>query len=118
MKFSELIIMMVVYGGLFIYTWQMVSSNNRAIVYLKATFLFILYGLVSTNIWFTLKGEEYHINNHSGLEPVSYSGEAILMIVAFSIYNVTLLCLNMFLKRTRPPINATKSHEGRVKSTL
>ncbi|MDN4494481.1 peptide ABC transporter permease [Ureibacillus aquaedulcis] len=101
MGISEIFIIMLIYAGLYIYTWQMVSSSNKVIVYIKYIFQIILYGIFSAAIWFSYKGEEYHINNHSGLEPISNTGEAILMIVGLSIYSVVLYFLNIHLKRKR-----------------
>ena len=99
MGISEIIIIMLVYGGLFLYSLQPVSSNNKIIVYVKSAFLIILYGFISTIIWFTYKGDENHINNHSGFEPISFTGEAILMIVGLSIYSIILLLFSILPKR-------------------
>lgn len=101
MGFSEIIIMMLVYGGLFMYASQLRPSNNKIIGYVKSASFIILYGLIATSIWFTYKGEEYHINNHSGYEPVSFTDEAIVMIVGFSIYCLILFVLNISLRRKR-----------------
>lgn len=86
---------MLVYGGLFLYTLQMVSSKNKILVYVKSAFLIILYVFISTTIWFTYKSEEYHFNNHSGYEPISFTDEAVLMIVGLSIYSVILFSLSI-----------------------
>ncbi|MEH7226689.1 peptide ABC transporter permease [Bacillus sp. JJ1566] len=104
MGIFEIIIIMLVYGGLFLFTLQSISSKNKISVYVKSVFLIILYGFISTIIWFTFKAEEYHINNHSGYEPISYTGEAILMIVGLSIYS--LLLLMFILKRKRHSIDS------------
>ncbi len=101
MGISEMFIIILVYGGLFTYIWQMILANTKIIFYVKSTLLIILYGFFSTTIWFTYKGQEDHINNHSGLEPISFTGEAILTIVVFSIFSVVILFLNIFLKRKR-----------------
>lgn len=66
MVFSEIIIFMLVYGGLYIYTLQPVSSNNKIGIYVRSGFLIIFYGFISAVLWFTYKGEAYQINNHSG----------------------------------------------------
>lgn len=99
MEFSEMIIIMLVYGGIFLYTLQMFSSKNKIFVYVKSAFLIILYVFISTTIWFTFKAKEYHINNHSGYESISFTDEAILMIVGLSIYSVILFSLSILLKR-------------------
>ncbi|MBS3679856.1 peptide ABC transporter permease [Ornithinibacillus massiliensis] len=101
MGISEIIFFMIVYGGLFIYIFQTISSNNRVLFYLKSAILLLLYIFISSIFWFRYKGEELHINNHSGYEPISYTGEAILMIGFFSIYTVILLILSYLLKRKR-----------------
>lgn len=106
MGLSETIIIMLVYGGLFIYTLQLTSSNNKIIIYIKSAFLITLYVFISTIIWFTYKGEEYHINNHSGYDPISFTGEAILLIIGLSIYSVILILLSNLLKKrviNKPP---------------
>ena len=101
MGISEMFIIILIYGGTFTYIWQMISANTKLIFYVKSTLLIILYGFFSTTIWFTYKEQEDHINNHSGLEPISFTGEAILTIVVFSIFSVVILLLNIFLKRKR-----------------
>jgi hypothetical protein len=97
-RFYEIIIFMLVYGGLFLYTLLSVSSENRIIAYINSAFLMVLYVIISTILWFTYKGEEYHINNHSGYESISYTSEAILIIVGFTIYSIILLLLGIYLK--------------------
>lgn len=47
MAVSEIIIMMLVYGGLFLYTARLGSSNNKIIFYGHYVFLIVLYGLIS-----------------------------------------------------------------------
>ncbi len=101
MGISEMFIIILVYGGIFTYICQIVLANTKLIFYVKLALLIILYGFFSTTIWFTYKGQEDHINNHSGLEPISFTGEAILTIVVFSIFSVVILFLNIFLKRKR-----------------
>ena len=101
MGISEIVIIMLVYGGLLLYILQPISLNNKMIVYVKSASLIILYGLISVIIWITYKGEEYHINIHSGYEPISFTGEAILMIVGLSIYSMLLSMLCISLKRKR-----------------
>ena len=101
MGISEVLIIILVYGGLFTYIWQMILANTKLIFYVKFALLIILYGFFSTTIWFTYKEQEDHINNHSGLEPISFTGEAILTIIVFSIFSVVILFLNIFLKRKR-----------------
>ena len=108
MGISEMFIMMLVYGVLFTYIWQIILSTNKIIIYVKSTLLIILYGFFSTTIWSTYKGQEYHINNHSGLEPISYRNEAALTIVGLSIYTVFILLLNILLKRKRHLRKSTK----------
>lgn len=99
--YEIIIIFMFAYGGLFLYIIRAISAKNKVVVYIKSAFIIILYVFSSTIIWFTYKGEEYHINNHSGYEPISFTREAILMIVGFSIYNIILLLLGIRLKRKR-----------------
>ena len=101
MGISEMFIIILVYGGIFTYIYQIVLANTKIIFYVKLALLIILYGFFSTTIWFTYKEQEDHINNHSGLEPISFTGEAILTIVVFSIFSVVILFLNIFLKRKR-----------------
>ena len=101
MGISEMFIIILVYGGIFTYIYQIVLANTKIIFYVKLALLIILYGFFSTTIWFTYKGQEDHINNHSGLEPISFTGEAILTTVVFSIFSVVILFLNIFLKRKR-----------------
>ena len=101
MGISEMFIIILVYGGIFTYIYQIVLANTKIIFYVKLALLIILYGFFSTTIWFTYKGQEDHINNHSGLEPISFTGEAILTTVVFSIFSVMILFLNIFLKRKR-----------------
>ena len=101
MRISEMFIIILVYGGLFTYIWQMILANTKIIFYVKSTLLIFLYSFFSTTIWFTYKEQEAHFNNHSGLEPISLTGEAIVMTVIFSFFSVVILCLNIFLKRKR-----------------
>jgi len=101
MGISEMFIIILVYGGIFTYIYQIVLANTKIIFYVRLALLIILYGFFSTTIWFTYKGQEDHINNHSGLEPISFTGEAILTTVVFSIFSVVILFLNIFLKRKR-----------------
>ncbi|MDM5333758.1 peptide ABC transporter permease [Ureibacillus composti] len=89
MGISEIIIIMLVYGGLFLFV-NLVSSNNKLLVYVKWASFIILYGYISTIIWFTYKAEEEHTNSHSGYAPISLTGEAILMIAGLTIYSVIL----------------------------
>ena len=99
MAFSQIIIMMLVYGGLFLYTARFGSSHNKIIYYGHYIFLIVLYCLISIAIWFIYKGIEVHINLHSGYEPISLTREAIFAIVCFSIYNLILFLLSRRLKR-------------------
>ena len=104
MAVSEIIIMMLVYGGLFLYTARLGSSNNKIIFYGHYVFLIVLYGLISLSIWFMYKGLENHINNHSGYEPISLSKEAIFLIVGFTTYNLILLLLSRQINRKKSSI--------------
>ncbi|MEK4532160.1 peptide ABC transporter permease [Solibacillus sp. FSL W7-1472] len=99
MAVSEIIIMMLVYGGLFLYTARLSSSNNKIIFYGHYIFLIVLYCLISIAIWFIYKGNEVHINYHSGYEPISLTNKAIFTIVCFSIYNLILILVSKRLKR-------------------
>ncbi|WP_456278910.1 peptide ABC transporter permease [Bacillus sp. AK128] len=100
----EMIIFMLVYGGLFLHTLRSISSNNKILFYIKSAFLIICYVFFITIVWFTYKSEEHHINNHSGYEPISLTSETIFMIVGFSIYSLILLLLGVYLKRKRHKI--------------
>lgn len=104
MGISETLFMLV-YGGLFLFTLQLFSSNNKILVYIKSAFLIALYVFISNIIWFTYKGEESHINNHSGYETISFTGEAILLVGVFSIYSIILLLLGIYLRRKRHSVN-------------
>lgn len=99
MAVSQIVIMMLVYGGLFLYTARFGSSHNKIIFYGHYIFLIVLYCLISIAIWFIYKGIEVHINYHSGYEPVSLTKDAIFAIVCFSIYNLILLLLSKRLTR-------------------
>lgn len=99
MAVSQIIIMMLVYGGLFLYTARFGPSNNKIILYGHYIFLSVLYCLMSIAIWFIYKGIEVHINYHSGYEPVSLTREAIYAIVCFSFYNLILFLVSKRLKR-------------------
>lgn len=77
MGISEIIIIMLVYGGLFLFV-NLVSSNNKLLVYVKWASFIILYGYISTIIWFTYKAEEEHTNSHSGYAPISLTGKQYL----------------------------------------
>lgn len=101
----EIIIFMLVYGGLFLYTLRSISSKNKTLAYIKSAFLIILYVFISIIIWFTYKAEEYHINNHSGYKPISVTDEATLVLIGFSIYSILLLLLGVHLKRRRNSVN-------------
>lgn len=101
MGISEIIFFMIVYGGLFIYIFQTIPSNNRVLLYVKSATLLLLYIMISSIFWFSYKAEELHMNEHSGYEPISYTGEAVLMIGFFGIYTVILLTLVYLLKRKR-----------------
>lgn len=101
MGISEIILMLLVYGGLFLFVVNLVSSNNKLLVYVRWASLIILYGFICTIIWFTYKGEEEHTNSHSGYAPISLTGEAIVMIAGLTIYSVVLFFggLRYFNKR-------------------
>ncbi|MBM7609697.1 hypothetical protein JOD29_002973 [Lysinibacillus composti] len=96
MGISEIIIIMLVYGGLFLFV-NLVSSNNKLLGYVKWSTLILLYGFISIIIWFTYKAEEEHTNSHSGYALISLTGEAILMIAGLTIYTVILLFLGLRL---------------------
>lgn len=99
MAVSQIIIIMLVYGGLFFYTARFGSSHNKIIFYGHYIFLIVLYCLISIAIWFIYKGNEVHINYHSGYEPISLTREAIFAMVCFSIYNLILFLLSKRLTR-------------------
>ncbi|MDQ0229212.1 peptide ABC transporter permease [Metabacillus malikii] len=101
----EIIIFMLVYGGLFLYTLRSISSKNKTLAYIKSIFLIMLYVFITTIIWFNYKAEEYHINNHSGLEPISFTAEAIVVVISISIYNIILLLFGIHFKRKRHSVN-------------
>ena len=101
MAVSEIIIMMLVYGGLFLFTARFGSSHNKIIYYGHYVFLIVLYSLITIAIWFIFKGIELHINNHSGYDPISLTREAIFVIVGFSIYNLILFLLRKQFNRKK-----------------
>ncbi|WP_339215027.1 peptide ABC transporter permease [Ornithinibacillus sp. FSL M8-0202] len=101
MGISEIIFFMIIYSGLFLFIIQIIPSNNRVLFYVKSATLLLLYLLISSTFWFRYKVEELHINEHSGYEPISYTGEAILMIGFFGIYTIILLTLGYLLKRKK-----------------
>lgn len=45
------------------------------------------------------------MNSHSGLEPISFTSEATVMLVGFSIYSLVLLFLGVYLKRKKHSVN-------------
>ncbi|WP_201777914.1 hypothetical protein [Ornithinibacillus contaminans] len=106
MDISEIIIFMLVYGGLFLYTLQTMASNNKILVRVKSALLIMLYVFIATIIWSTYKGEEYHSNAHGGYVSTSYTGETILMIVGLSVYSLILIGYSIFLKRKRRTIDS------------
>lgn len=97
----EIIIFMLVYGSLFLYGLRLISSKQKTFVYLKSSFLIVLYVFTCTLIWFMYKAEEFHMNAHNGYESISFTSEAIVMIVSLSIYSVILLLLGIRLKRLK-----------------
>lgn len=99
MSVSEIIIMLLIYGGLFLYTARFGSSHNKIIFYGHYIFLIILYCLITIAIWFIYKGIELHINYHSGYERISLTNKAIFTMVCFSIYNLILFLVSKRLKR-------------------
>lgn len=105
MGISEILLIMLVYGGLFLFAFPSISSNNKILVYIKSIFLIVLYLFISAIIWFSYKGKEYHLNNHSGFEPISFTGEVILVLICFSIFNIILLLLGIQLKSKMHYIN-------------
>ncbi len=102
---SEMIIMMIVYGALFFYIMLSISSKEKTLLYIKSTFLLFLYVFISSVIWNFYKSEEEHMNSHSGLEPISFTSEATVMLVGFSIYSLVLLFLGVYLKRKKHSVN-------------
>ena len=102
---SEIIIMMIVYGALFFYTFLFISSKKKTVLYIISAFLLFLYVFNSTMIWNFYKSEEEHMNSHSGLEPISFTSEATVMLVGFSIYSLVLLLLGVYLKRKKYSVN-------------
>ena len=97
----EIVIFMLLYGGLFLFTLRSIYSRSKTLFNIKSAFLIVLYVFSSTIIWFMYKTEEHHINNHSGYEPISLTSEAIFMILGLSIYSIILLLLGVYLKRKR-----------------
>ncbi|MFE8699811.1 peptide ABC transporter permease [Cytobacillus sp. FJAT-54145] len=97
----EIVIFMLLYGGLFLVTLRSSYLRNKTLFYIKSAFLIVLYVFISIIIWFIYKTEEHHINNHSGYEPISLTSEAIFMILGLSIYSIILLLLGVYLKRKR-----------------
>ena len=59
----------------------------------------MLYSFTISLGWVMFKGEEYHRNEHSGLEDVSYSTPALFFIASITLYSVTLLFLSRSLTR-------------------
>lgn len=53
--------------------------------------LFGLYLFSISMIWEGYKGEEEHMNAHSGYPPISLTEEAVLSIIGFTIYNMLIL---------------------------
>ncbi|MBC5638733.1 peptide ABC transporter permease [Ornithinibacillus sp. BX22] len=101
MGISEIIFFMIIYSGLFLFIIQIIPSNNRVLFYVKSASLVLLYLMISSILWLSYKAEEVHINEHSGNEPISYTGEAVLMIGFFGIYTIILLTLGYLLKRKK-----------------
>ncbi|MEN2467730.1 peptide ABC transporter permease [Ornithinibacillus sp. JPR2-1] len=101
MEISEIIFFMIIYSGLLLFIFQTIPSNNRVLFYVKSATLLLLYLLISSIFWFSYKAEELHINEHSGYEPISYTGEAVFMIGFFGIYTIILLTLGYLLKRKK-----------------
>ena len=116
MAVSQIVIMMLVYGGLFLYTARFGSSHNKIIFYGHYIFLIILYCLITLAIWFIYKGIEVHINYHSGYEQISLNNKAILTIVCFSIYNLILFLVSKRLKRKSRQLKKVEAFERKLEN--
>ncbi|GGA60008.1 peptide ABC transporter permease [Ornithinibacillus halotolerans] len=100
-EFYEIIIFMLVYGGLFLYTLRTISLRNKGLAYIKSALLILFYLFMTTVIWSTYQSEQDHVNDHSGLDSINIMGEATFVIVGLSIYSIFLLVIGIYLKRKK-----------------
>ncbi|GGA90436.1 hypothetical protein GCM10008025_36230 [Ornithinibacillus halotolerans] len=103
---SDIIIFMLVYGVIFLYTMCVISSKNKILLYIKSALLIFFYVSISSMVWIYYKTEEDYFNSHSGLGPISYTDEAVLLLVGFCIYNIILFLLSVQLNRKWPSVNS------------
>ncbi len=103
MSISEILIISLVYGGLFIYLSTVFSTKNKrrnnflTSINLKNTLLFVLYSFTISCVWSMFKAEEAHRNEHSGLKEVSLHALALLFIAGVTLYSLLLFLLSRYL---------------------
>ncbi|MFF5994952.1 peptide ABC transporter permease [Lysinibacillus sp. KU-BSD001] len=96
MNMSEIIVILLIYSGLFIYFLISfdVKNKKKSRLFPAKSFLALgLYMLMVSTIWGMYKAEEWQMNEHSGYPPIYLMNEALLLIVGVSIYSILLFVI-------------------------
>jgi len=87
---SEVIIPLGIYSGLLVF-FMVLSARKRSTAIGKVLLISMFYLGAAAVLWEGYKSEEHHINDHSGYPPISFTKEAVLFEVVFTIYTILLL---------------------------
>lgn len=98
---SEILIIALVYGGLFLYLNNVITRKlkNSYFTAFRYILVLMLYSFTISLGWLMFKGEEYHRNEHSGLEDVSYRAPALFFIASITLYSVMLFFLGKYKRK-------------------
>lgn len=126
MRYSEILVMLLVYSGLIVFLlvpfqsgWNQhprpinfitvfKDSLIKMIFHKKSIFALILISFMLFSIWFGYKGEEYHFNAHSGYPPISTNLKAFYSMFGVLVYTVILYTFIAFV-RTLKIVKNTRS---------
>ena len=118
MSYSEIVIMLLVYSGLFTYFFVPFRKSvnltiqlkrqfpfkavfKRQIFYLilhkKAVFGFILFVITLYGVWSGYAAAEDHINAHSGYPPISTKIDAYMVMGIVFLYSIFLFFLLVYM---------------------
>lgn len=127
MKFSEFVVLLLIYSGLLIFflvpfpkqeqskdyrgpiSFASVFKENlvKLICHKKAIFALVLFGLALISIQAGFEGAEWHYNAHSGYSPISNNLQALYSMGSVVIYTVVLL-LSLGFVRTLKSMKSAK----------
>ncbi|QKS72859.1 peptide ABC transporter permease [Paenalkalicoccus suaedae] len=96
---GEIFVFLLIYGLLMSFLLRSMAVSRKRGYYLKLSILLVLYISITIFIWTRYKAEENHVNSHSGLDPISYTNEALLMIGGFTAFNLLLIVVGVYLNK-------------------